>query len=63
MPPLHTLQRPVMSTQRRIGMVTLRGYLGVAFLMVVVKIVGVGIHGTGGDRVRVLGGLVDSDVA
>jgi len=44
-------------------MVTVRGYLGVAFLMVVVKIVGVGIHGTGGDRVRVLGGLVDSDVA
>jgi len=48
MPPLHTLQRPVMSTQRRIGMVTLRGYLGVAFLMVVVKIVEVGVHGARG---------------
>ncbi|HEV3187995.1 MAG TPA: NRAMP family divalent metal transporter [Acidimicrobiales bacterium] len=47
MPPLHILQRPVMSTQRRIGMVTLRGYLGVAFLMVVVKIIEVGMHGTG----------------
>ena len=36
---LSALPRPVMSTQRKIGMITLRGYLGVAFLMVVVKIV------------------------
>ncbi len=41
MPSLSTLQRPVMSTQRKLGMITLRGYLGIAFLMVVVKIIDV----------------------
>jgi hypothetical protein len=39
MAPLNSLRRPVMSTQRKIGMITLRGYLGVAFLMVIFKIV------------------------
>jgi hypothetical protein len=31
MPPLSTLERPVMSMQRKIGMLTLRGYLFFAF--------------------------------
>ena len=39
MPALSLLQRPVMSMQRKIGMITLRGYLGIAFSMVVLKIV------------------------
>ncbi|MBW8077431.1 MAG: manganese transporter [Gallionella sp.] len=43
MAPLQTLTRPVMSSQRKIGMMTLRGYLGVAFVMVVVKIVEVAV--------------------
>jgi NRAMP (natural resistance-associated macrophage protein)-like metal ion transporter len=43
MPSLSLLQRPVMSTQRKVGMMTLRGYLGIAFLMVVVKIVEVAV--------------------
>lgn len=41
MPALSSLQRPLMSMQRKIGMITLRGYLGVAFLMVVFKIISV----------------------
>ncbi|MDQ0383048.1 NRAMP family divalent metal transporter [Amycolatopsis thermophila] len=39
MPPLDTLPRPVMSTARRAGMTALRGYLLVATVLVVVKIV------------------------
>ena len=45
MPALHLLAKPVMSTQRKIGLMTLRGYLIVAFALVVVKIVQVAIHG------------------
>jgi NRAMP (natural resistance-associated macrophage protein)-like metal ion transporter len=39
MPPLTLLERPVMSRQRMIGMVTLRGYLIFAFALVIVKVV------------------------
>jgi Mn2+/Fe2+ NRAMP family transporter len=38
MPPLHLLQRPVMSTGRKIGMGALRLYLGVAMVLVIIKI-------------------------
>ena len=43
MPPLSTLERPVMSMQRKIGMLTLRGYLFFAFALVIVKVVDVAI--------------------
>ena len=43
MPPLNRLVRPVMSTQRKIGLITLRGYLIAAFALVVVKIAQVAI--------------------
>jgi hypothetical protein len=39
MPPLHTLTMPVMSRQRKVGLVTLRVYFVVAVALVVVKIV------------------------
>ncbi len=39
MPPLPLLQRPVMSTSRKIGMSALRLYLAVAMVLVIVKIV------------------------
>jgi hypothetical protein len=39
MPPLATLVKPVMSTQRKLGLMTLRGYLLIAFVLVVVRIV------------------------
>jgi Mn2+/Fe2+ NRAMP family transporter len=39
MPPLNLLERPVMSTGRKIGMSALRLYLGVAMILVIVKIV------------------------
>jgi len=39
MPPLHLLQRPTMSTSRRLGMAALRLYLAVAMILVIVKIV------------------------
>jgi NRAMP (natural resistance-associated macrophage protein)-like metal ion transporter len=45
MPALNMLAKPVMSTQRKIGLMTLRGYLIVAFALVVVKIVNVAVHG------------------
>jgi Mn2+/Fe2+ NRAMP family transporter len=45
MPPINTLAKPVMSTQRKIGLMTLRGYLIVAFALVVVKIIAVAVHG------------------
>jgi Mn2+/Fe2+ NRAMP family transporter len=44
MPPLSLLERPTMSLQRKIGLVTLRGYLIVAFALVIVKIVQVAVH-------------------
>ncbi|WP_042373646.1 NRAMP family divalent metal transporter [Streptacidiphilus neutrinimicus] len=43
MPPLETLTRPVMATGRRIGMSALRGYLLVAMVLVIVKIVEVAL--------------------
>ena len=39
MPPLTLLRRPAMSTGRKIGMSALRLYLGVAMILVIVKIV------------------------
>jgi hypothetical protein len=43
MPPLSTLERPVMSMQRKIGMLTWRGYLFLAFAPVIVKVINVAI--------------------
>jgi hypothetical protein len=39
MPPLALLQRPMMSNGRKIGMSALRLYLGVAMILVIIKIV------------------------
>jgi NRAMP (natural resistance-associated macrophage protein)-like metal ion transporter len=39
MPPINRLTRPVMSSQRKVGMITMRIYLLVAFGLVVVKII------------------------
>jgi NRAMP (natural resistance-associated macrophage protein)-like metal ion transporter len=44
MPPLNRLSRPPLSRQRKIGLITLRGYLLVAFVLVVVKVVEVALH-------------------
>jgi Mn2+/Fe2+ NRAMP family transporter len=44
MPPLARLERPTMSLQRKIGLLTLRGYLVVAFALVIVKIVEVAVR-------------------
>ena len=43
MPPLSRLERPVMSRQRKVGLITLRSYLLVAFALVIVKIVEVAV--------------------
>ena len=43
MPPLQRLQRPTMSMQRKVGLFTLRAYLAVAFILVIVKIVEVAV--------------------
>ena len=43
MPPLARLERPVMSRQRKMGLITLRGYLLIAFALVIVKIVEVAV--------------------
>lgn len=43
MPSLTMLERPVMSRQRKIGMLTMRGYLLFAFALVIVKVVEVAI--------------------
>jgi len=43
MPPLTMLARPIMSRQRKIGMLTLRGYLLFAFGLVIVKVVEVAV--------------------
>jgi hypothetical protein len=45
MPPINMLAKPVMSTQRKVGLIALRGYLIVAFALVVVKIVTVALRG------------------
>ncbi len=39
MPPLASLSKPVWSTARKVGMLTLRGYLVIALLLVVVKVI------------------------
>jgi hypothetical protein len=44
MPPLALLERPTMSLQRKVGLATLRAYLVVALVLVVVKIVEVALH-------------------
>jgi Natural resistance-associated macrophage protein len=43
MPALNRLARPVMSAQRKVGLATLRGYLLIAFALVVVKVVEVAV--------------------
>jgi NRAMP (natural resistance-associated macrophage protein)-like metal ion transporter len=43
MPALSGLVKPIMSTQRKIGLMTLRGYLLIAFALVVVRIVQVAV--------------------
>jgi len=43
MPPLHLLGKPALSTQRKVGLIVLRGYLLVAFILVVVKVVEVAV--------------------
>ena len=43
MPQLELLDRPVWSRTRKVGMITLRGYLVVAVLMLIVKAVEVGV--------------------
>jgi hypothetical protein len=44
MPALARLERPAMSRQRKVGLLTLRGYLLIAFVLVIVKIVEVALH-------------------
>jgi Mn2+/Fe2+ NRAMP family transporter len=44
MPPLNLLERPAMSRQRKVGLLTLRGYLAIAFVLVIVKIVEVAVR-------------------
>jgi hypothetical protein len=44
MPALNRLEKPVMSRQRKVGLVTLRSYLLVAFALVIVKIVEVAVR-------------------
>jgi hypothetical protein len=43
MPPLHLVGKPVLSTPRKVGLVLLRGYLLLAFTLVIVKVVEVAI--------------------
>jgi hypothetical protein len=43
MPALNRLARPVLSTRRKLGLATLRGYLVIAFALVVVKVVEVAV--------------------
>jgi hypothetical protein len=43
MPQLELLDRPVWSRTRKVGMITLRGYLVVAVLMLIVKAIEVGV--------------------
>jgi hypothetical protein len=44
MPALHLLGKPVLSRPRKVGLVVLRGYLFVAFALVVVKVVEVAVR-------------------
>ena len=44
MPALQRLERPAMSLQRKVGLLTLRAYLAIAFVLVIVKIVEVAVH-------------------
>jgi hypothetical protein len=44
MPALNRLARPSLSLQRKIGLIALRGYLLVAFALVVVKVVEVALR-------------------
>jgi Mn2+/Fe2+ NRAMP family transporter len=44
MPPLSRLERPTMSLQRKVGLGALRGYLVVALVLVVVKVIEVAVH-------------------
>jgi Mn2+/Fe2+ NRAMP family transporter len=44
MPALSRLERPVMSRQRKVGLLTMRGYLLIAFILVIVKIVEVAVR-------------------
>jgi len=48
MPPLATLPKPAPSLARRIGLLTLRGYLVLAVAMFVVKVVQLALGGAGG---------------
>lgn len=34
-----SLTSPVLCTQRKVGLITLRGYLSVAFVLVIVKVI------------------------
>jgi hypothetical protein len=43
MPALSALVKPIMSTQRKVGLMSLRGYLLIAFALVVVRIVQVAV--------------------
>ena len=43
MPPLELLERPVWSRTRKVGMVTLRAYLLIAVLMLIVKAIEVSL--------------------
>ncbi len=43
MPALQLLERPAMSVQRKVGLFTLRAYLAIAFVLVIVKIVEVAV--------------------
>jgi NRAMP (natural resistance-associated macrophage protein)-like metal ion transporter len=42
-PPLHLVGKPVLSRPRKVGLVLLRGYLLIAFILVIVKVVEVAI--------------------
>jgi hypothetical protein len=44
MPALNRLARPPVSLQRKVGLVTLRGYLLVAFVLVILKVVEIAIR-------------------
>lgn len=46
MPPLEELPRPVWSTARKIGILTLRGYLLLAIVLVLGKVVQLALVGT-----------------
>ena len=45
MPPLSELPKPVWSTTRKVGMMTLRGYLVVAALLMIVRVVQIAVAG------------------